>query len=77
MNDTKPWYQSRTLWFNVISVLLAFLELKTQAIKPLLSPEAYEWLLLFIPLGNMLLRIDTRTALTVRRDPTTPGSPAP
>jgi hypothetical protein len=75
--DTKPWYQSRVLWFNVVSVLLAFVEMKTQALKPLLHPALYEWLLLLLPLGNMLLRMDTRTALTLRREPTTPGSPAP
>jgi hypothetical protein len=67
--NTKPWYESRILWFNVISVLLAFLELKTQAIKPLLSAAAYEWLLLLIPLGNMLLRMNTSTALTFRPEP--------
>jgi hypothetical protein len=63
---TKPWYQSRILWFNVCSVLLAFVELKSQALKGLLPASVYEWLLLLVPLGNMLLRMDTHAALTTR-----------
>lgn len=71
--DTKPWWQSRVVWFNVIAVLLGFLELQSQTLKGLLHPAVYEWLILLLPLGNMLLRMDTHTALTLRRDaPTVP-----
>lgn len=77
MTETKPWYQSRILWFNVASVVLAFVELKSQALRSLLHPALYEWLLLLVPLGNMLLRMDTHAALSLRpAAPAAPSAPA-
>lgn len=58
MTSSKRWYQSRTIWFNLISFIVSL----STALSA--SPEVKEsWIpiLLTIQLvGNYLLRLDTR-----------------
>ena len=69
MNDTtKPFWQSRTLWFNLISVTLIFVETQLQVLKALVPPAAYPWLVLVLPLGNAWLRAVTDIALTTTKE---------
>jgi hypothetical protein len=66
MNDnTKPFWLSRTLWFNVIGVILIYAESQMKVIEPLVPASVYGWLVLVLPLGNLVLRAITNTALSM------------
>lgn len=52
MNETKQWYLSKTLWFNVITILIGVLEVVSQT-----YPIPQNILALIVGIGNMLLRI--------------------
>lgn len=55
----KPWYQSRTMWFNLLG-LVAFLFVETQKYVGANLPNAPEWLEGLLASGvfvtNMILR---------------------
>ncbi|HAF44679.1 MAG TPA: hypothetical protein DCK83_07005 [Gallionellaceae bacterium] len=61
--ELKPWYKSRTLWVNLLSAIGIVLEVKYEAIKPLVSPEIYQWLAILIPVANTALRVVTTAPL--------------
>lgn len=67
--EAKPWWKSRTLWVNLASAILVVLEVKYEAIKPLVSPEVYQWLALLIPVANAALRAVTTAPLSFGREP--------
>jgi hypothetical protein len=74
MNDnTKPFWLSRTLWFNVIGVILIYAESQMKVIEPLVPASVYGWLVLVLPLGNLVLRAITNTALSM----SAPKEPTP
>jgi hypothetical protein len=60
----KPWYLSRVLWLNLISAIGIVLEVKYEAIKPLVAPEIYQWLAILVPCANSALRVVTSAPLT-------------
>lgn len=59
--EVKKWYLSRTVWFNVIGFFV------TIATSLLAAPDVkQEWvptLMLIQTLGNIVLRLDTKTAI--------------
>lgn len=57
----KPWYESKVLWSNVISALVAILLLVSQS--PSFEPYG-EYLLLAQGILNVLLRFTTDQRLT-------------
>jgi len=59
MND-KPWFTSKTLWFNVITIALGSLEIitKTYPIDPGI-------LAIIMGLGNVILRFISGNAITI------------
>lgn len=61
---TKPWWQSRTLWFNAICAGLAAAEAGTGLLQPLLPVPAYAALAFVLPVGNAVLRAATTTGIT-------------
>lgn len=61
---TKPWWQSRTLWFNAICAGLAAAEAGAGLLQPLLPVPAYAALAFVLPVGNALLRSATSKAIT-------------
>ena len=61
---TKPWWQSRTLWFNAVCAALAAAEASTGLLQPLLPVPAYAALAFVLPVGNAALRAITSTGLT-------------
>lgn len=61
---TKPWWQSRTLWFNAVCAALAAAEAGTGLLQPLLPVPAYAALAFVLPVGNAALRAITSTRLT-------------
>lgn len=50
--ETKQWYASKTLWFNVITIILGVVQVITKT-----YPIETEALALIMGVGNMLLRI--------------------
>lgn len=61
---TKPWWQSRTLWFNAVCAALAAAEAGAGLLQPLLPVPAYAALAFVLPVGNAALRAISSTALT-------------
>lgn len=59
----KPWYQSRTLWFNAIALALAAAELQLNVLRGVLPGGVYAWLAFVLPVGNAALRLITTTGV--------------
>jgi hypothetical protein len=58
--ETKAWYYSKVLWFNVLSASWAFIGPKFGL--PELTPEVFSAFVIF---GNIVLRFITKTDLTI------------
>jgi hypothetical protein len=50
--NTKQWFKSRTLWFNVITILIGVVQVIAKT-----YPIPVDVLALIIALGNMILRV--------------------
>jgi hypothetical protein len=62
----KPWWHSKTLWFNLVVALLAAAEAGFSILQPLLPVNAYAALTFLLTVGNAGLRVITTTALAMR-----------
>lgn len=62
----KNWYQSKTMWFNIISAVLVVLEAQLGVLTPLLPSDVAPWVLLGIPIINVVLRIVTTQPLAIK-----------
>lgn len=60
----KPWYQSKTLWFNALVAALAALEASASALAPLLGEATYPLLVVTLAAGNAMLRTITSEGLS-------------
>lgn len=63
---SKPWYKSKTVWFNLISTAVVFtdgLATLIVGLNDFIPAEAYPWVLFGIGMTNLLLRAITSTAL--------------
>ena len=65
----KKWYQSRTLWFNILSLVALVLQ---SIIERQLIPKYLEWETLGIVVVNFLLRILTNTGISTLPPPAVP-----
>ena len=71
MNGSKPWYQSKTLLFNLVSALVAV----AAELQPLVAESSAiqfpswttEVLVLVVVLGNVVLRSITSQAVTLKK----------
>lgn len=59
----KPWWQSKTVWLNLISALLLALELKFDLLQPLVPGNVYAWMSVAITVANGILRVVTAAPL--------------
>ena len=57
IEDSKKWYHSRTLWFNVLTGVVGVSTILITEGK--LSPQITSGLATFVTLGNIILRILT------------------
>lgn len=64
--NRKPWYLSRTIWFNLIVLALASAETQLQVLKDVLPGGLYAWLAFVLPVGNAALRFITTTGVTLK-----------
>ncbi len=57
-NGAKPWYLSKTLWFNALTLALLAIDLAIGA-NAITTPKALPWITVFIGVGNAVLRLLT------------------
>ena len=60
IQDGKPWYTSKTLWFNIVTLALGIVQLVSDVY---IIPEDY--LALILGVGNLVLRFLTSKPLTM------------
>lgn len=60
----KPWWQSKTLWVNMIIAALAALEAGTGVLQPFLPANFYAMVAVGLPVVNSILRVLTTSGLT-------------
>lgn len=60
----KPWWQSRTLWFNAIVLMLTAAESQVGLLQGVLPGGLYAWVAFGLPVVNAGLRLVTSTAVT-------------
>lgn len=62
----KPWWQSRTLWFNAACLAAAAAEPHIEQLQGVLPGGIYAWLAFVLPVGNAVLRVLTTSAVSAR-----------
>lgn len=66
MNNTKPWWKSRVLWFNALVAVAAIVEAQTALLAQILPPHVYPAAALGVAVVNAVLRVITATGLTLK-----------
>ncbi|NOT66711.1 MAG: hypothetical protein HOP06_11960 [Methylotenera sp.] len=59
VTENKPWYTSKTLWFNAVIAGLAALEASANLLQPYITGSVYGYGLTMLTIGNAMLRIIT------------------
>lgn len=62
----KPWYRSKTIWFNVGVAGLTALEASLGLIQAHVPGNAYAYIALALAVGNAMLRIITTQAVSAK-----------
>lgn len=65
----KRWYKSKTLWLNVVVVVLALAESQLNILQPVLPVNFYAVVAFGLPLLNAALRLITSQALSLGGKP--------
>ena len=63
---TKPWWQSKTLWFNAVVAGLAALEANAHLVQPYLPGNVYGWGMMLLTCGNAVLRLVTAQGVSLK-----------
>lgn len=63
-SPTKPWWHSRTLWFNLVCAIVGAAELGMGLLQPMLHVNVYAVLAFALSVGNAALRAITSQGLT-------------
>jgi len=63
---TKRWYQSKTLLFNLAMAILTVLEENSGLIQPYINGNVYAFGLIFLTIGNAILRIITTQGVSLK-----------
>lgn len=69
--ECKPWYTSKTMWFNFALILTAALDGFASIVylyEPFIAPQVYPLVLLFIGTVNVILRAITTTGVGKQSD---------
>jgi len=67
--EQKPWYKSKTVWFNIITVMGAAaggVVGLMPTIQPLLTPQTYSVVMFAIGVINVGLRAVTKNGITIK-----------
>jgi len=65
--DTKPWYKSKTMWFNIATVVAAgtaFVSSNPAAFLPFLPEQSAPVILAVVGVINVMLRAVTTTGVS-------------
>lgn len=62
----KPWWKSKTLWFNILVAALLAVEMNLPNLQDFIEPEQYAYLLGAVNLINVVLRAVTKAPVTLR-----------
>lgn len=65
-STAKPWWASRTLWFNLLVAVAAAAEAGFGVLQPLLPVNAFAALTFLLTVGNAALRVLTTSSLVLR-----------
>jgi hypothetical protein len=76
MATKKPWYTSKTLWFNAFVASMAALEASTGALQGQVPTSVYMLIAVLVPGINVALRFVTSQGIAFAKD-TTDESPNP
>lgn len=63
--SVKQWWQSRTLWLNLIAAVLMALESHFDLLQPYLSGDVYAWFAVGLTVANAIMRVVTTQALAI------------
>lgn len=66
MSETKPFWRSKTLWFNAIVGALAALEANAHLVQAFVPGNSFAWGMLLLTVGNAVLRIVTTQVVTLK-----------
>lgn len=72
----KPWYHSKTLWFNAIALVVGMAEMQFKLLEQYIPAAVFPVLAFVLAVTNVLLRFITTTALVMPRVDQ-PAQPAP
>lgn len=65
--NTKPWYRSWTVWFNVIALAFTAAEAAVPVLRPVLGERLYAITLAVVIAGNLILRAKTVQGIVFRQ----------
>lgn len=63
VSERKPWYHSKTLWFNLIAAGLIAMETQFSVLQPYLPGSVYAWIATVLTVANAVLRVVTAAPL--------------
>lgn len=63
----KPWYQSVTLWFNILSVIAIVVEQQLELIRPLVSDGVYAFIAIAVASFNLYLRLFVKRPVSLHK----------
>lgn len=55
----KPWYKSKTILFNLLATVAAFLTTAIEPLRPMMTPEVFAYFSLAVGVINVVLRYVT------------------
>lgn len=73
--ESKPWWESKTIWLNAAVAAVAVVEATSEALRPFLPPDAVGGLLAAVAAANVALRILSGKPVALKR-PASPKSPS-
>jgi hypothetical protein len=62
----KPWYQSKTVWFNILMAVLSGLEASFSVVQPMFAANIWPLFAAGVTLVNLVLRAISTQALTTK-----------
>lgn len=65
----KPWWQSRTLWFNLAAAVTLALEAQFSVLQPYMPGNVYAWAAVGLTVTNAALRVITVAAISFGKPP--------
>jgi len=64
----KPWYKSKTIWFNTVMAALTVVASSLDMFQSSLSPTTYAAISMFVGVANVALRTISTANLTMSKE---------